>query len=424
MSEVDRRYLIGAGIAGAALVAKLAHAGPLNPPAGPVATTGKTLDNVEPRTAVSSSTCPGDQTCLFHITAPGSYYLTAGVAAAGTTIVRVSASGVTLDCRGFTLNGAGNAVSPPSPACIAVDDGLHAVDVFDAVCRDAVHGVQCGGACVSVSDVDCSGCTTGIEVGPGSSVDDCRATTCVQAFACTAGPDAAAVGGGTTFTECIARACGTGFACADGTCIDDCVACECDAGVACGDRCFITNTCVIRASSASSTGAGAPGISVGAASECDSCCVIGATGPGIVCGVSSSIDCCVCCRCGSVGADCADKCDVSDCTFNDNAVGGVSVAGSCRVFDCCCDGNGNTPGLPPGYAIACESGCSIEDNTCRNSPVACRVGGTGSLVISNMLRGCPSPVVMTNPNENSIGAIVNAMNNPAFQSNNHAGNMV
>jgi hypothetical protein len=61
-APVDRRLLLGAvGLAGvAALSAGRAKAagGPLNPPAGAVSPTGKTLAEIEPRTATLATTDP------------------------------------------------------------------------------------------------------------------------------------------------------------------------------------------------------------------------------------------------------------------------------------------------------------------------------------------------------------------------------
>ena len=47
-------------------------AGPLDPPAGPVTSTYKTLNEVEPRTPINVVNTPGDADSLFKITAPGS----------------------------------------------------------------------------------------------------------------------------------------------------------------------------------------------------------------------------------------------------------------------------------------------------------------------------------------------------------------
>ena len=71
--------------------------GPLTPPGAPAATM-KTLQQVEPRTPLSSGAT---------LSQPGSYYLTTNVA--GT--ININASGVTLDLMGFQISGGGLTVT-------------------------------------------------------------------------------------------------------------------------------------------------------------------------------------------------------------------------------------------------------------------------------------------------------------------------
>ncbi len=90
-------------VAGLALGAVLA--GPLNPPGGPVASTYKTLADIEPRTAVQS--LPGDSTAQYIISQSGSYYLAGGITGvAGKKGISVRADDVTIDLRGQTMDGA------------------------------------------------------------------------------------------------------------------------------------------------------------------------------------------------------------------------------------------------------------------------------------------------------------------------------
>jgi hypothetical protein len=102
----DRRALlagIGGLAAGALLVgSKAAQAGPLNPPAGPVAST----PGPEPRIAINAVNTPGVANATFRITQPGSYYLTANVqGAVGKAGIEIAASNVTIDLNGFALLG-------------------------------------------------------------------------------------------------------------------------------------------------------------------------------------------------------------------------------------------------------------------------------------------------------------------------------
>lgn len=108
MSEqIDRRLLLGAaGLAGVAAFSKLARAGDLDPPPGPITPTMKPLDQIEPRTAISLTNTPGDANSLFKITQPGSYYLTGNIAGvSGKHGIEIAASNVSLDLTGFALIG-------------------------------------------------------------------------------------------------------------------------------------------------------------------------------------------------------------------------------------------------------------------------------------------------------------------------------
>jgi hypothetical protein len=100
--------VIGLGIAASAAVVSVL-AGPLNPPVGPVASSLKTLTEVEPRVAVSAVNTPGDNDStpsLYKITQPGSYYLTGNITGAiGKAGIEIVASHVTLDLHGFELVG-------------------------------------------------------------------------------------------------------------------------------------------------------------------------------------------------------------------------------------------------------------------------------------------------------------------------------
>src|SRR5215813_4957107 len=79
-----------------------AEPGPLNPVGPPAVGLFKTLDQVEPRTPISS--------LPFTINQPGSYYLTGNLTGApGANGINISASDVTLDLGGFALIGSGGA---------------------------------------------------------------------------------------------------------------------------------------------------------------------------------------------------------------------------------------------------------------------------------------------------------------------------
>ncbi len=99
-SRANMYGLVALCVCGSAL------AGPITPPPGPVASTHKTLSEVEPRIAINATNTPGDSDSLFKITQPGSYYLTGNVTGvSGKHGIEVGASNVTLDLSGFALIG-------------------------------------------------------------------------------------------------------------------------------------------------------------------------------------------------------------------------------------------------------------------------------------------------------------------------------
>ena len=93
-----------------AMFAGLAVAGPINPPAGPVTSTMKTLSEVEPRIAINATNTPGDADAtpsVFKITQPGTYYLTGNFTVpAGRIGIEIAANNVTIDMNGATMTGA------------------------------------------------------------------------------------------------------------------------------------------------------------------------------------------------------------------------------------------------------------------------------------------------------------------------------
>lgn len=177
---MNRTLFSAALVLALGLVATALVAGPLEPSLGPVASTYKTLSEVEPRIAVNETNTPGDATALYVISQPGSYYLTGDMqGVAGKHGIVIAASDVILDLNGFTLRGA------PSSGSL---DGVNT----PAVLRSGItvrNGsvVSWGGPGVNLGTVQYatvvgvnargngwSGTGSGIRVGQLSSVTDSR----------------------------------------------------------------------------------------------------------------------------------------------------------------------------------------------------------------------------------------------------------
>jgi parallel beta-helix repeat protein len=171
-----------------AILATRSSAGPLDPPGAP-APTMKTLQQVEPRTPISS--------LPFTISQPGSYYVTGNLSVSSAIDgITVQADDVTIDLNGFELNGNGvgtNAVTEgaASPtrlnwrvyngSVVGWGDALFGVDVsngqIDHISASGIRGTGLYlGAGARVSDCSVAGSNTlfvGIETGSESSVESC-----------------------------------------------------------------------------------------------------------------------------------------------------------------------------------------------------------------------------------------------------------
>lgn len=103
--------------------------GNLTPPGAP-APLFKTLDQVEPRTPISTNTTPGDSDSLFKITQPGSYYLTGNIAGvANKHGIEIVTNHVTIDLMGFTLDGKRATASSKSGIFCTTNDRLSDITI-------------------------------------------------------------------------------------------------------------------------------------------------------------------------------------------------------------------------------------------------------------------------------------------------------
>lgn len=192
------------GLLGAAAVL---IAGPLNPPAGPVTSTYKTLNEVEPRIAINGTNTPGDADSYYRISQPGSYYLTGNITAipliakAG---IEVAASNVSIDLNGFTMQGAAGSLE----GIRCVGSGLAHINVRRGHIRGwARTGIDLtlsnGFEWVSgslIEDVDSSGSLneTGILAGEGAIIRNCIANDNAASGIVTFGDSGSRVEGCTT----------------------------------------------------------------------------------------------------------------------------------------------------------------------------------------------------------------------------------
>lgn len=165
------------------LAAGLLTAGPLDPPAGPVAATHKTLSEIEPRTPINAANTPGDADSLYRITQPGSYYLTGNIVGVPNKhTIEIAASHVSIDLCGFAIDnqttpGSNNFFgiildNPASPNHITVRNGT--VRNCGAGGAYLVYG-QGSGFGYTVEHVQFARNAFGISTAHGSIIRHCRA---------------------------------------------------------------------------------------------------------------------------------------------------------------------------------------------------------------------------------------------------------
>lgn len=234
MTDIDRRLLLGlAGAAGATLAAKLAQGGSLNPPPGPVAPTGKTTEQIEPRidllNAPASANVTSDASNQYVINNPGSYYLSANLAATKNTAIYINSDDVTLDLCGFSIYRASG-----SDGVAIASFAAYVVTFRNGTVRGFGTGFETNALC-RFEDLTAAFCTTGFEV-LYAVASRCTAQNCTQGF----------VGEASTLVDCTAVGCGKSFQVGAASALSRCIAVGShDTAFSGGDGCTLEG-CIAR----------------------------------------------------------------------------------------------------------------------------------------------------------------------------------
>lgn len=168
-----RRAIVLTAPIAATLAITALFAGPLNPPGGAVTSTYKTLDQVEPRTPITSGLVASTIT----LSTPGSYYLTGNISYSGTgPAILVGAPNVTIDLCGFNISSTGTTGNTHGISNTGTGN-KNTVVRNGSITGFAGNGVNiAGGDTHRVENIHVSGCTgTGIVLSTiYGSVNNCK----------------------------------------------------------------------------------------------------------------------------------------------------------------------------------------------------------------------------------------------------------
>lgn len=349
----DRRAML-AGIGGLAagallLSSRSAQAGPLNPPAGPVASSGRTTQEIfdkvaasEPRIAINATNTPGDANSVFKITQPGSYYLTGNViGVAGKRGIEITTGNVTIDLGGFTMQGVPGSLDGIASTVFY----LKSIVIRNGNLREwGGDGIDLGTETAITSFVEGVSCFlnggAGVTVGNFCVVDRCLVDNCggrgvAGAIAC-------------TVSRCVVSVSGlSGFDLGDSSTISESSARNSNNGFRLDGGCSARN-CTALSNTVS-------GFQISSGTITD--CVANQNGGnGILAGPSCTISRCTAQQneLSGIRADLGSV--ISGCAAGFNKQQGIITAGGCLIVDSVCRSNDLD-------GIQVSTGCTVRGNT-------------------------------------------------------------
>lgn len=371
-APLDRRLLLGAvGLAGVAALsagrAKAGGAGPLNPPAGAVVSTGKTLTEVEPRTAINAVNTPGTATALFRISQPGSYYLTGSITGVnGRSGIEIVADDVTIDLMGFRVQGVAGSVYGIATAGVTLSERI-------TIRNGRVSGWGDIGIYLS----------GGGGTGTGSVIEDVEAI---------------GNGGRGIYTNhhcqvrrCVARGnTGTGIALTSAGIVE-----SCDSSDNGASGITVSGSAHIRGCIAEDNVGG--GISGSTGSTIEGCSASNNTTTGILAGSASVVRGCATDNNGTAGINAGGGSVVEACAANSNSGTGITVGTRCVVTGC-------TAGLNAVHGLGFGSDSLVKDCTAHeNLTSGFNSAGTDSRIEGNHATNNQTGINLTNAGNIVIG---------------------
>ncbi|MCC6428928.1 MAG: right-handed parallel beta-helix repeat-containing protein [Phycisphaerales bacterium] len=359
-----------AGMIAAAAI--FSHAGPLDPPAGPVAPSYKTLTEVEPRTAINAANTPGDADSLYRISKSGSYYLTGNITGvAGKCGIEIAASGVTLDLCGFEMLGTvgmgafdGITVTPSDGVSIVIRNG--------SIRRWGDCGIEFiynSGHPPTSSAIE--NLSIGANVRYGVYLEWYSSATNCRFF--DNGSDGILTSAACTITSCIATGnAGDGISVNTGCVVNDCTArTNTGTGFNLGLGCTLINSTAAN----NLDGASGQGCTI------QNCSFEANSADGFSGFEGNTIIGCTAYRNAGNGIGTGTGSTITDCTARSNDLDGIRVSVRCNVRNNTCTGNGfNGDGA---NIHVTSSDNRIEGNLCSTADRGIDVDSAGNFIVRN-----------------------------------------
>jgi len=355
----------------APLCAWVCFAGPLDPPAGPVAPTYKTLDQVRPGIPIDA--------IPYLITVPGSYYLTANFTHTGPgPALTIEAPDVTVDLGGFTLTGPGPESGINGVETISTGTNLR---LRNGTVTSFATGVSGVGGNAQIIDVRAVRNGDGIAAAA-SLISQCSAVENTRVGITTYGVEYVIPGYGPVTTSgaavverCSAIANGeAGYVLAEGTqIIDSSASINKRFGINTMGGNRIERCTVIGTVADAAAGLPGYGVSLATGSDISNSTVRGCASGGIFLASSrNTVRGCIVSANGNFG--------IGSPGFGSGLTNGFfSEISNCHV-------SGHTGS--PGHGIAVRSDCSVTNNTVyNNSDAGIVFGGSGNRAVGNQCRG-------------------------------------
>lgn len=434
-NDLDRRLLLGtAGLAGiAALAAASKAGGPLDPPAGAVSPTGKTLDQVEPRRIINDVPIVAGARAL----GGGAWKLTAPLT--DSAVLRVS-SDVDIDLNGFTLgNGTaveaitgagstqrlrlrnGRVVGPLFASADGPTRSLFEDVLFEGNVRlgnGVVRNCRWGGGTLTVGvDSLIEGCTftgvasaacslvvgsgsviRGVVMNPGATLlDPCidASSNCVlESVSCACTGPGIRVGANSVLTNCKVSSNDVGIQTTGSAVLTSCLSAQ--NGLGSSNRFVLAAQC--QAVDCIGRG-GQSGFVTGEDAVLRDCLAFGGSGAGFACnGAGTSLEGCVARDCTGFGFQLVNSSKIERCLAVANDAGGFRITTDSLARNNHAESNGVVGMLVTG------SDNRIDGNSVTDSTTGLQVDVAGNLVIGNSSAGCTTPYAIAAGN--AAGPIV------------------